>query len=112
VNPSTLDYQWKNGVRSLYHRTCAYASGKGSKEGDKDKDGQIYRFSCHHLNSYQVFPEQRYLIDNGVFLRWDVHNDFHLKYGFKAVDEHQFAHYCQLYYQINWFQVKKSEPSR
>lgn len=52
-----------------------------------DKGGNLV---AHHLNSYNAFPEQRLLIENGVTLCESCHGKFHRQYGFGNNTKEQF----------------------
>jgi len=99
TNPSTLDYTWKTSVRKRCNYTCVVSLEK-QKRGQKG-------YCCHHLNSFDVYVDQRYLVENGVYLKRNIHKQFHDFYGYGNNNEFQFAEFCQLYYNFDWFQRKK-----
>lgn len=98
-NPSTLDYEWKTAVRQRCNFTCVVTleCNKGKKKG----------FACHHLNSFDIFVEQRYLPENGVYLKREIHKQFHNIYGYGKNTEAQFAEFCKNNYDFDWFERKK-----
>jgi hypothetical protein len=98
-NPSTFDYAWKTVVRKRCCYTCVISL-------EKQKRGQK-AFVCHHLNSYDIYVDQRYLIENGVYLTRKIHKEFHDFYGYGNNTEFQFAEFCQLHYNFDWFERKK-----
>jgi hypothetical protein len=98
-NPSTADYAWKTGVRKRCCYTCVIFLEK-QKRGQKG-------FVCHHLNSYDIYVEQRYLIENGVYLTRKIHKEFFDLYGYANNTESQFVEFCQLHYNFDWFERKK-----
>lgn len=57
-NPSNADYAWKTAVRKRCNYTCVITK-------EKMKKGQSC--ACHHLNSFDVYEDQCYLPENGVF---------------------------------------------
>lgn len=93
-SPSHEDYVWKNGVRTLYNGKCALT-------------GKHKNLVCHHLNGWNATPDQRFAIANGVLLEASVHSDFHIRYKFGNNTEEQFIDYCKLYYDIDWFKIKR-----
>lgn len=97
TNPSTLDYSWKTSVRKRCKYTCVVSLEKQNQKG----------FVCHHLNSFDVDVDQRYLVENGVYLKRNIHKQFHDVYGYGKNNEFQFAEFCQLYYNFDWFERKK-----
>jgi len=98
-NPSHADYAWKSAVRKRCNYTCVITK-------EKQKSGQ--RYACHHLNSFDVYVDQRYLSENGVFLKREIHKQFHDNYGFGNNTEQQFAEFCNRFYNFDWF-VRKNE---
>lgn len=100
-NPSNADFVWKTAVypkRKRCRNQCVITL-------DKMKAGQ--KFACHHLNAFDLFEDQRYLVENGVFLKREIHSKFHRKYGFGGNTEAQFAEFCMEFYNINWNDRKK-----
>lgn len=95
-NPSNLDYAWKNGVRKLYHYRCVLT-------GVESKNSTCH---AHHLDSYNMFPEKRYLIENGVYLSKEVHKQFHNTYKYGNNTELQFIEFCKNFYDVDWITIK------
>lgn len=52
--------------------------------------GKNKNFVAHHLNSWDIFPEQRYDIDNGICLCVDCHKQFHGECGYGNNTKEQF----------------------
>lgn len=63
---------WYRKVLEKFKFTCVITGEKGVE------------LSAHHLNSYADFPEERYLISNGVCLKKELHIKFHKIYGYKG----------------------------
>lgn len=99
-NPSNADYEWKTAVRKRCNFTCVITQVKYSTGSDQ-------RYVCHHLNSFDVHPDLRYVPENGVFLKREIHGEFHKSYGFGNNSESQFAEFCLKFYGIQWFDRKK-----
>lgn len=97
--PSNFDYAWKTAVRKLYRNKCALTLSTTSK------------CHAHHLNSYNMFPEQRYLVENGVYLSKEVHKHFHDIYKYGNNTELQFIEFCKTYYRIDWIALKNKTIS-
>lgn len=98
TNPTTADYIWKTHVRKRCNYTCVVSLEK-QKYHEKG-------FVCHHLNSYDCYVDQRYLIENGVFLTKKIHKQFHDLYGYGKNNESQFAEFCKDYSGFDWFERK------
>lgn len=98
INPSNADYAWKTAVRKRCGYRCVITL-------EKAKPGE--RFACHHLNAFHLFPDQRYLPENGVYLKRKLHKEFHDLYKYKDNTEEQFAEFCLRFYNINWEDRKK-----
>lgn len=49
--------------------------------------------NAHHLNSWDVHKEQRFLVINGISLCEDCHLSFHQKYGFGSNTKQQFEEF-------------------
>lgn len=58
-NPSTFDYVWKTVIKKRCRAPCVLSLEK-QKHGQKG-------FVCHHFNIYDIYVDQRYLIENGVY---------------------------------------------
>lgn len=63
--------QWR---RSVYERDAFVCQRCGSAHGSN--------LVAHHLNGWADFPEQRFVLDNGVTLCDSCHLRFHRTYGF------------------------------
>jgi hypothetical protein len=98
-SPSTLDYEWKTAVRKKCNFTCVV-----TRESNRARKGG---FVCHHLNSFDAFPEKRYLPENGVYLHRKIHKQFHDLYRYGNNTEALFAEFCEKYYDFDWFERKK-----
>lgn len=92
---SNDDYVWINSVKKIYNKTCVVTGAKQN-------------LACHHLEGWNICPERRFDVNNGVLLRKDLHKEFHKIYGFGNNTEVQFADYCQKFHNINWYELKKT----
>lgn len=63
-----LHIRWAHAVKSRDFFTCDICGGKGE-------------LHSHHLNAYNLFPDERYDISNGVTLCVEHHDMFHGIYG-------------------------------
>lgn len=61
---------WRLAVFSRDHYTCIDC-------GIKNGLGKTVELHAHHLKSWLMFPEQRYLVENGVTLCADCHDKRH-----------------------------------
>ncbi len=91
---STEDYYWINGIKKLYARRCVLSK-------------TTEQLVCHHLDAWNLFPEKRYDITNGVLLAKEVHKKFHACYGYGNNTEFQFSEFCERFYDVNWSDLKK-----
>ena len=57
-----------------------------------DKGGCLV---AHHKNSYDIYPKDRYNVDNGITLCEDCHKNFHSIYGYGKNTEEQFIEWKQ-----------------
>lgn len=99
-SPSNADYTWKNAVRKRCNFTCVIT-------GEKQQKGKGQRYACHHLEGFNINPDLRYEPTNGVFLKWEIHSEFHNQHGHGANTEAQFAEFYHNVYNLDWFQRKK-----
>ena len=76
--------KWAKAVKSRDNYSCVIC-GKNN----------VYLHS-HHLNSWDKFPEQRFLVENGVTLCADDHKLFHLENGLGNNTRHQFQEHCEM----------------
>lgn len=93
VNRSTKDYLWLNGVKKLCKNTCVLT-------------GTTTNLVCHHLEAWNSCPERRYDITNGVCINKVIHKEFHDLYHYGNNTEAQFAEFCQIKYNVDWYALK------
>jgi hypothetical protein len=98
-NPSNDDYKWKSEVRKRCKYTCVVTLEKQKR----NQKGYV----CHHLYSWDLHEEKRYLPENGVFLKKEIHKKFHDTFAYGKNTETQFAAFCQQYYGFDWFERKE-----
>lgn len=71
--------EWRKKVFERDDYTCYKCNVRGGE------------LNAHHLNAYNVFPELRYTVSNGVTLCQPCHISFHKDYGFGYNTVEQFA---------------------
>lgn len=68
----SLEYKiWRRAIFSRDNFTCQKCSQWGGK------------LRAHHINNFSDFPELRLIVENGITLCKECHNEFHRKYGIK-----------------------------
>jgi hypothetical protein len=92
---STLDYSWINAIKKVFNKTCVLSRVKTN-------------LVCHHLDGWNLFPERRYDISNGVCIQKDLHKEFHNLYGYGNNTEAQFAEYCKIKHNVDWYLLKET----
>lgn len=82
--------KWAKKVKQRDNYTCqlCFASGSG-----------VYLHS-HHLNSWDLFPDQRYQLDNGITLCNQCHFSFHKISGLGTNTKYQFEQFKVLFQTI------------
>lgn len=70
------------------------------------KETDSSKLTCHHLNGWDGFNEQRYLIENGITITHEIHRDFHKQYGFGQNTAAQFEQYLKENFQITEYPWK------
>lgn len=98
-NPSTADYEWKSAVRERCDLTCVVTFEKAK--------GHVKGFVCHHLNSFSLHEDLRFRPKNGVYLKREIHQQFHKLYTLENTTEENFADFCQKVHGFDWYQRKK-----
>nr|ALO21301.1 putative HNH homing endonuclease [Chlorogonium capillatum] len=76
---------WQEGVHTRCNFRCVLT-------------GETTDLVCHHLNGWNVAPEERYLVANGVVLTRTVHNQFHRIFGAGNNTLGQFIEFVNNYY--------------
>lgn len=74
--------EWRNKVFARDNYTCqccGYDKGK--------------KLNAHHLNSKNMFPEQIYIVENGITLCKNCHKEFHHLYGYGNNTKEQFENF-------------------
>lgn len=91
-----LHNDWSKRVRERDRNRCIVCNtGKGI-------------LNAHHLNGYADFPEERYILDNGVTLCRRCHQDwFHKIYGRGFNTKAQFDEFISFYRLIKNILLKK-----
>ena len=71
--------KWRNKVYKRDNYTCKIC---GDNTGGN--------LNAHHINSRNLYPEQRFSVDNGITLCETCHKKFHKKYGYGNNTKKQF----------------------
>lgn len=83
----SVEYKiWKISIFSK-NRVCVYCNGKNQKSRND--------INAHHLNCWDVYPNERLNIHNGVTLCTTCHKTFHKKYGYKNSTKEQFEEWMK-----------------
>ena len=77
---------WRTNVFERDHYICKCCGTKKSP------------FNAHHLNAWHTFPDQRYIIANGVTLCVECHKLFHKQYGSGYNTKEQYQEFFLLCY--------------
>jgi hypothetical protein len=80
---------WKEGVLQR-DNFCCFVTGKRNKN----------LLVCHHLNSWDIHPDQKYDIYNGITLTKEIHRSFRREYGAGKNTKEQFERFLQEKYNI------------
>ncbi len=88
-----LSYSWKGGGKTDRETTEYREWRKAVLQRDNgicQVCGSVDEIETHHLNAFAKFPEQRYLVTNGVCLCFTCHKLFHIAFGSGDNMESQF----------------------
>lgn len=86
-NPSTNYYIWREAVKKRFNRTCFIT-------------GQKSNLVAHHLDGWNLCPERRYDITNGVLISKEIHKLFHDIYGYGNNTKEQFDEFLKEKYDM------------
>jgi len=75
--------QWTRAVKCRDNYSCQICGANG---------GGVY-LEAHHKNSWNAFPDERYLLSNGASLCRTCHIRFHDAYGYGNNTEFQYKQY-------------------
>lgn len=62
--------RWAASVKKRDYFTCQICERRGVE------------LNAHHVNSWDMFPDERYDLDNGITLCTNCHHRFHNAYGY------------------------------
>ncbi len=80
---NTVGYNnWRNNVFKRDEYVCQVTG-----------DANNSRLNAHHLYNYAQYPEKRLDINNGITMREDIHDLFHMIYGKKYNTPEQFGEF-------------------
>lgn len=83
------DKKWSKDIKIKYNYTCSICHSNRIVES-------------HHLMSYNIYPELRLDLNNGVCLCVDCHKEFHKQYGFHNNTKDQFEEFCRIIDLSKW----------
>lgn len=78
--------QWARAVKCRDNYTCGICGVNG---------GGVY-LEAHHKNGWNAFPDDRYLIQNGVTLCKNCHRSFHDQFDYGGNTEYQYNQYEEI----------------
>ncbi|MEN3238594.1 hypothetical protein PUR29_34710 [Methylobacterium ajmalii] len=93
---------WDYEVKRQAKFTCAVSGFGGSSRF-------VREVTSHHLYSYKAHPTLRCIINNGVCLSRDVHEEFHRMYGRKR---NTFAQFAEFYASKTGMEFSRPDPLR
>lgn len=125
---STIESNYKKGHRGKDHpkwiedrtklknKRGIYEEKEFFKEIIKERDYTCEitkcggKLSVHHLDSVSLFPNKRYDKNNVIVILYDIHKDFHTKYGYINITKEKWDNYIILYHEkiIKTHAIKKS----
>lgn len=74
---STFEYNnWRKQVFNRDFYTCQCC-------GDRNGHGYSVKLCAHHIKNWKDYPDERYIVDNGITLCEECHKEFHSRYGKK-----------------------------
>lgn len=87
--------EWRSEVVKKYKNKCAICKRKKCKK------------HAHHLDGWNIAPEMRYEVSNGICLCSKCHNDFHNIYGRGNNTYYQFEEYLINYRNTTMLKIEK-----
>lgn len=91
------NHNWKGGITNPRRNKKAKQWMRKIKKRDKFCliCGDDKKLEAHHLESFDLNLEKRYILDNGIVLCNKHHEEFHKKYGYGKNTKEQFDEFSQ-----------------
>lgn len=86
---------WRSQVVKKYKNRCAICRRVRCKK------------HAHHLDGWNIAPESRFDISNGICLCSKCHKDYHDKYGRGNNTYYQFEEYLQIFHNTSLLNIEK-----
>jgi hypothetical protein len=87
-----INYKIRNSFESRMWRKLCFERDNYTCKKTGIRGGQLH---CHHIESFSLYPELRFDVNNGVTLSKEAHKEFHAIYGNKNNTREQFEEFMK-----------------